>query len=168
MNRRRGSGLVLLLVAVALLTGGCRKVLSEPVVESVGSDVMSQISGADVTVDCPASVTMRTDNDFFCTTRVADRTGWLLVHQVDGYGRIEFERVQPLERALIERIVEAHMQRQYGIDTTATCPDRIIQKPDHNFTCTLAGEDPIDVRQVDGVKEYVFNWRGESSTGGRR
>jgi hypothetical protein len=164
---RRRLPLVALALACALLAGGCRKVLSEPVLEASASEIVSQMSGAEIRVDCPAGRSMRVDNDFFCQTHVADRTGWLLVHQTDDYGRITFEYDEPLDRREMARLVAAFLARQYGVEgAKVTCPGRIVQQPDRNFTCTVAGSEPVDVRQVDGVHEYVYTWRGANETGG--
>ena len=165
---RRLLVLTLLLLAVAMLAGGCRKVLSEDVLEASGAAMMSELGGTAVEVDCPGGITMRAQEDFFCRTRVADRRGWLLVRQLDDYGRIEFEREEPLERELIEGMVARYLARQYDLDDAQVrCPGAVIQEPDENFRCTVRGEAPVDVRQVDGVDEYAINWRGAASTGGR-
>lgn len=154
--------IALLLLAASVAASGCRKELSEPVVESIGSDVLTQLSGDDVRVDCPRGIEMRAQEDFFCRTFVADRRGWLLVRQLDDYGRVELARELPLDREAIEGIVFRSLLREHGVEAPVRCPYPIIQQPDENFTCTVEGHPDVEVRQVDGVDEYVINWRGDS------
>lgn len=158
---RAAARTALLVLAASLAASGCRKELSEPVVESIGSDVMTQLSGDEVRVDCPSGIEMRAQENFFCRTFVADRTGWLLVRQLDDYGRVELARELPLDREQVEGVVFRYLLREHGVDGEVTCPYPIIQEPDENFTCSVDGEPDADVRQVDGVDEYEINWRGD-------
>ena len=162
---RRAAALVLL-ACLALGASGCRKVMSEQVVEAMAEDLMFSISGSHVEVDCPSGVTMRAQEDFFCHTSIADRRGHLLVRQHDDYGRIEFIRERPLDPEVVEPIVERFLRDQYDVDADVRCPDEVIQEPDENFTCRVQGEPDVEVRQVNGIDEYSLQWRGADRTGG--
>lgn len=158
--------MLVLVLLVSLTASGCRKVMSEQVVEAMGADLLSSISSSDVRVDCPGGITMRAQEDFFCRTSVAGRRGWLLVRQLDDYGRIEFVRELPLDPDVVEPIVERFLRSQYELDADVRCPTGVIQDPDENFRCTVAGHEPVEVRQVDGVDEYSLQWLGADRTGG--
>lgn len=165
MSGRQGA-LVLLCCAAALVGGGCRKVVSEPVLERVVADLMLTVSGVEVEVDCPPGVTMRTDEDFFCHTEVMGRRGTVLVRQVDDYGHVQLENVSPLDHEEVEPLVEAYLRREHEIDTRVSCPRNVIQQPDENFSCQTRGHGDVRVRQVDGVDEYTFQL-AEAGTGAR-
>ncbi|MEO6866451.1 MAG: hypothetical protein ABI200_00340 [Gaiellales bacterium] len=151
--------MILLMITAALVAGGCRKVVSQPVLEQVVADLLLTVSGVEVNVDCPANRTMRIDNDFFCHTEHAGRHGFVLVRQIDDYGHVELVNVKPLARTKIEPIVERYLQRQHGLDASVTCPKDIIQDPDVNFRCRIDGtNEQIEVRQVDGIRRYSFNY----------
>ncbi len=167
MSAWRRTSLVLLVLLVALAAGGCRKVMSEQVLEATAEDLMVSVAGTEVAVDCPSGITMRAQEDFFCRTRIADRRGYLLVRQLDDYGRVQFEREEPLAPDEIEPIVERFLQDQYDLDADVTCPREVIQEPDENFRCEVDGAAGVEVRQVDGLDEYALQWLGADRTGGR-
>ena len=152
--------MVVLLIAVALLASGCRKVVSDTLLEPVVADLLLDVSGEHVQVDCPAGRTMRKDNDFFCDTTVFGRHGTVLVVQKDDYGHVELQSVPPLHHDRVEPLVESWLKRQHRIDAQVHCPTKVIQQPDRNFDCRIEGGGRVHVRQVDGVADYSFELRG--------
>lgn len=135
----RHAACIVLVGVLALVGGGCRKVMSEQVVEATAEDLLFTIAGVEVQVDCPAGVTMRAQEDFFCRTSIADRRGHLLVRQLDDYGRVEFERERPLDPSTIEPLVARFLRTQYDVDAVVSCPGEVIQEPDENFRCAVRG-----------------------------
>lgn len=158
-------GVALLVVLVAILAGGCRKVVSDQVLETVVADLMFTVSGVEVDVDCPAGVTMRTDEDFFCHTDTLGRKGTVLVRQVDDYGHVELVNESPVDPAEVEPLVERYLEREFELEARATCPENVIEEPDENFACRIEGHDPVQVRQVDGVGAFTFQFEGADNTG---
>lgn len=154
-----------LLAAVAVGAGGCRKVVSDQVLEQVVADLMLTVSGVEVDVECPEGVTMRAQEDFFCHTDANGRTGTILVRQVDDYGHVELVNESPLDPGKVEPLAEDYLQRHFDIDAAVSCPDDVIQEPDENFACDVDGHADVLVRQVDGVREYTFQFEGADRAG---
>jgi hypothetical protein len=150
--------LVALVLLVAVATAGCRKVVSEELLENAIGGVMFSIAGTEVDIDCPANKTMATNNDFFCRTEISGRRGWILVLQHDDYGRMEFRRETPIRvKEEVEPLLERYMLRQFDQQVEADCPDDVIQEPGEDFRCDIEPGSHMNVRQVDGVNEYAFN-----------
>ncbi|MCW2959982.1 MAG: hypothetical protein JWM25_1359 [Thermoleophilia bacterium] len=156
----RRLAIVLLLLVVAVTASGCRKVVSNDLVENAIGGVLFSIAGVEVGVTCPENVTMATNNDFFCRTDISGRRGWILVLQHDDYGRMEFRRESPLPPESVEPLIEQFMQRQHGDRVQASCPGNVIEEAGELFTCALDDGREVRVRQVDGVAEFVFNLVG--------
>ncbi|MCW2949207.1 MAG: hypothetical protein JWN41_220 [Thermoleophilia bacterium] len=151
-----------MLLAFALGAGGCRKVVSDVLLENVVRGLFFDASGQHVTIDCPEGKTMRKDNDFFCDTSVFGRRGTVLVVQQDDWGRIILRDVPPLDRREVEPLVSAWLRRQHGVAAHVSCPTRVIQEAGRNFRCHYRhrGRKVVRVRQVDGVADYDFSLPG--------
>ncbi|MCW2971776.1 MAG: hypothetical protein JWN72_49 [Thermoleophilia bacterium] len=151
--------LAVLVVTLGVFAGGCRKVISDVLLESLVSDYYYDISTVRVDVRCPEGKTLRTDNDFFCHIyRDGKRTGQVLVLPQDDYGRMIVSIETPLDMEIVLPFLKDWLRRDQPqlVGKRITCPEDIIREPDRNFACRV-GSRRVEVRQVDGVSTFVFN-----------
>lgn len=161
MRRARIIRIVVPLVLLALVVGGCRKELSTPLMEQTVEGYYRDAMRVDVQADCPEHVEMRTSNHFFCrfTYGTPDREGWVVVLQNDGYGSVTFYPTDPVDHAKLEATIEAWLDRTYDLDLDVRCPDDVVPLDGFNFECR-AGDRRVRVRQVQGNVDFTFHLVG--------
>ena len=151
--------LAMLVVTLGVFAGGCRKVISDVLLENLVENYYFDISTVHVDARCPKGKTLRTDNDFFCHIyRDGKRTGQVLVLPQDDYGRMIISIETPLDMDIVLPFLKRWIATNQPdlVGAKITCPRDIIREPDRNFACRV-GSRRVEVRQVDGVSTFVFN-----------